>query len=151
MKRIFALSLVMLSACASGPTLFNRAPKPNRAIEAQFARALEYLDPVNTRASLDSAVALLDMYLAHAGPTQRRAEAAALRRLAGSAQQLVKVEATLQQARASAAESRPRAADNAPRSSDPDLLKEIQRLKDELAEANAELERIRKRLATPRP
>jgi hypothetical protein len=30
-------------------------------------------------------------------------------------------------------------------------VKEVQRLKEELAKANAELERIKKRLATPKP
>jgi hypothetical protein len=34
---------------------------------------------------------------------------------------------------------------------DEEMVKEIQRLKDELAKANDELERIKKRLATPKP
>jgi len=39
----------------------------------------------------------------------------------------------------------------APKRSDDEAVKEIQRLKDELAKANEELDRIKKRLAAPKP
>lgn len=152
MKHVLTLAaLTLLSACARGPTLFTDGQKPAESIEAQYARALGHLDPSNKDGSIDAAVIFLDAYLAHAGRVERRTEAAALRRLAGSAQQLAKVEATLQQARASASEAKTKSGDGTARTSEDDSIKEIQRLKDELAEANSELERIRKRLATPKP
>jgi hypothetical protein len=91
----------------------------------------------------------LDAYLANAGHVERRADATALRRLAGEAIQLSQVAAALQRERA-ATETKTKASD-APARVDSDALKEIQRLKDELAAANAELERIKKRLATQKP
>ena len=98
-----------------------------------------------------SAANLLDAYLAYAGHVERRGEPTVVRRLAGDAIQLSKVAAALQQERA---ESRTKAAEPtaaAPGARSDDSVKEIQRLKDELAAANAELERIRKRLATQKP
>jgi len=148
MRRVAVLALVLATGCAHG--LFSRGPKPNVAVEAQYTRALGHLDPANTASSIDTAIAFLDAYLAYAGYTERRTEATALRRLAGEARQLMRVQAALQEARASAGE-RARSSDTASAQADEDLVREIQRLRDELAKANAELERIKKRLATPKP
>jgi hypothetical protein len=97
---------------------------------------------------VDSAAGLLDAYLAYDGYVVREVEARALRKLIDDARQLAKVEVALRRA----------TSDTASRSASPDApsrdsaaLREIERLKDELAKANAELERIRKRLAAPRP
>ncbi|HET9455338.1 MAG TPA: hypothetical protein VFO66_13720 [Gemmatimonadaceae bacterium] len=142
--------LLALSACTSNSHLFRRGPKPDANVEAQYARAMQMLAPGANVASLDSAVHLLDAYLAHAGHIERRDEATVVRRLAGDAVQLSKVAAALQQERADRTKAaEPTAAAPAARSDD--SVKEIQRLKDELAAANAELERIRKRLATQKP
>lgn len=143
------VALLALSACASNSHFFRRGPNPDANVEAQYARAMQMLGANAGIATLDSAVNLLDAYLAHGGHIERRSEASVVRRLAGDAIQLSKVASALQQERA---ESRTKASDaSAPARTDNDSLKEIQRLKDELAAANAELERIRKRLATQKP
>lgn len=150
MKRALMLVAVLaLPACTSNSHLFRRGPKPNVNVEAQYTRAMQMLAPGASVVTLDSAVNLLDAYLAYAGHVERRAEAAVVRRLAGDAIQLSKVAAALQQERADRTKADPTAAAPAARSDD--SVKEIQRLKDELAAANAELERIRKRLATQKP
>lgn len=152
MKRaLLLLAVLALPACTSNSHLFRRGPKPNANVEAQYTRAMQMLAPGASVVTLDSAVNLLDAYLAHAGHIERRDEATVMRRLAGDAIQLSKVAAALQQERA---ESRTKAAEStatAPAARSDDSVKEIQRLKDELAAANAELERIRKRLATQKP
>jgi hypothetical protein len=140
-----ALSVAACARLSIGP---NRDPKPNPHIEQLYARGLSQLDPENTGGSVDSAAGLLDAYLAYDGYVMRELEARALRKLIDDARQLAKVEVALRRA----------ASDTASRSASPDApsrdsaaLREIERLKDELAKANAELERIRKRLAAPRP
>lgn len=146
MSRLILAALVFLSACAQGPTPFRRAATQDVASDAIYSKALAQLDPSNKQGTLDSAIKYLDAYLA--SPAQaHRAEAEAMRRLTRDAQQLARLEATLHQART--AENRPRESDSKGR--DEEAVKEIQRLKDELAKANEELERIRKRLATPKP
>jgi len=114
------------------------------AVDSLYWRAVSHLDPTNARASTDSAVILLDRYLAATNPSHK-AEASALRRLARDSQQLARVTAALQQARANAAESRQQASERR----DDDNVKEVERLKDELAKAREELDRIKKRLAAP--
>lgn len=146
---LLAAALLGAAACAPAGRLFDRGPNHDPNVEQQYHRALSLLDDAPTLAELDSATHLLDAYLAHRGETERRAEAVVLRRLAGDAMQLARVSAALQAERAST-ETRSKA-DSTPPKSDTDSLKEIQRLKDELAAANAELERIRKRLATQKP
>ena len=141
-------TLVLVAALAACTNAFQRGPQPDPNVEALFARSLSLLEVGRPAASLDTAAALLDTYLAHAGHVTRRSEATALRRLTGEAIQLSKVAAALQQERA---ENRTKTSDGSAARSDNDSLKEIQRLKDELAEANAELERIKKRLATQKP
>ena len=140
--------LVLLVACGPTGRLFQRGPQPDANVEAQFNRALTLLETSAPTAALDSATALLDAYLAHGGYIARRPEATVLRRLAGDAIQLSIVASALQDERA---DNRAKSSDAPAARSDGDSLKEIQRLKDALAEANAELERIKKRLATQKP
>jgi capsule polysaccharide export protein KpsE/RkpR len=118
------------------------------AADSLYWQAVENLDVSNKSGTLDTAIAKLDAYLASPGKLPHAKEAQVLRSLARNAQQLARVEATLQQARANAAENRPRETSDS-KARDDESLKEIQRLKDELAAANAELERIKKRLAAP--
>lgn len=148
--RWIVLGVLALSVAACGrlSIRMNRDPKPNPHIEQLYVRGLSQLDPESTGGSVDSAAGLLDAYLAYDGFAARRAEARALRKLIDDALQLAKVEGALRRA----------ISDTASRSASPDApsrdsaaLREIERLKDELAKANAELERIRKRLAAPKP
>lgn len=102
-------------------------------------------------------MASLDAYLADTRPHQHTAEARTLRRVAGEldrlnrlagnalTQQLREANAT-PAARGNSGDSRSEPAKPAADSAAQD---EIRRLKDELAKANAELERIRRRLAQP--
>lgn len=179
MRHALVAALVLVSSCTRGPAWFQRAPSASSAItrarelasggrfddadrllaqhiaqppttagtaEAHYWRGVINLDPANESGKLDVALASLEAYLASGGKLEHLPEAAALRRLARNAQQLARVESALQQARA----DRPRAEPDA-KTRDEEALKEIQRLKDELAKANAELERIKKRLAAPKP
>ncbi len=136
-------------------------PGTREATETAYWRALFDLDPSNHVASFPSAMASLDAYLAETRPREHAAEAATLRRIAGHMEALNKLAATaLASAKDTSAAARaaiidPRAEARLPVAGDvtvptpADL--EIKRLKDELAKANAELERIRRRLAQPPP
>ena len=165
-------AMVLLGACAHGSTLFQRREP---AEEALYRRALVYLDPANERGSVDSAAVLLDRYIAANATRAHVPEALALRRLIDAAQELARVEVVLHQSLAEVrrAEDEKREADDkrdtvikrdtvlrrdtTRRGAQPharpsaEAAREIQRLREELREANAELERIRKRLATPTP
>jgi hypothetical protein len=117
-----------------------RYPATAEAADATYWRALFKLDPANPNASPRDAAQLLDTYIATNLGTHK-AEAQALRRVAG------------------AIEARAIAATNsitAPKMELPkpeDLAKdeELRRVKEELAKATAELERIKRRLAQPKP
>jgi hypothetical protein len=103
--------------------------------EIAFFRALFMVDPNNRNASMAEGVRALDIYLNTAGATRYRAEALVLRRTAQSVLAL-------------------RTAQLAPKVVGRDTVyvtreDEIASLKDQLAKANAELERIKKRLANP--
>lgn len=146
MKVLVVFLLTALTACAPISRLFHgRAP----AADSLYWQAVDNLDVSNKSGTLDTAIAKLDAYLASPGRLAHDREARVLRTLARNSQQLARVEASLQQARANppAPENRPRESESKAR--DDESLKEIQRLKDELAAANAELERIKKRLAPP--
>lgn len=177
MKAIIVATLMAASACAhSGPAFLRRAPSTDSTVErarrlaasarypeadsvlahflatsrdttgaaeALYWRAVIHLDPANTRGSIDTALVSLEAYLARGIRPTHVMEAAALRRLARSTQQLARVASALQQ---------PRPADQPDtKARDDEAVKEIQRLKDELAKATAELDRIKKRLAEPKP
>lgn len=128
--------------------MFRRgAPEPAPS-DSLYWKALLHLDALNQKGSTDSAIKYLDGYLARDTTQKHRLEALVLRRLARDAMQLARVEAALQQAKS----TEPAKSGDAPAPRrDEEMVKEIQRLKDELAKANAELERIKKRLATPKP
>jgi hypothetical protein len=136
-------------------------PRSNEALEAEYWRALFKLDPSNHASSFSEAIASLDAYLADKRPRGHTQEAVTLRRVAGQMDGLNKLAATaLAQTReAPPAANAPKvggvdtkaavAPDAAPANAAADA--EIKRLKDELAKATAELERIRRRLAQPPP
>ena len=110
------------------------------ALETAFWRAVFKLDTANQTGSRRDAVALLDSYLSGSTIVAHRGAAIALRRLAAAADRPVAVAPTPEPAPTSTSAAPPAA--NA---------EEVQRLRDELAKAKAELERIRKRLSQPNP
>ena len=128
-----------------------RYPGSPQAFEAAYWRALFSMDPKNSRASISTAVTYLDAYLAGLYPRQHRQEAFALRAIAGQIDEGRNALALAQTKDPTSTQPGVRidvpkpAVDPAAAASDA----EIKRLKDELAKANAELERIRKRLAQP--
>ena len=124
-------------------------PSEHATVDALYWRAVFNLEPSNQARSVDTAIAQLDAYLAAAKPLRHLDEAMTLRDLAADAQEIAKVQVALRQARADA-----RAANSDSSSvgrGTEEAAKEIQRLRDELAAANAELDRIKKRLANPKP
>ena len=143
-RLILFATLPLLAACIHARVVRRDQLTESAAVDSMYWRAVSLLDPVNPRVATDSAVVLLDRYLATANPSHK-SEASALRQLANDSQQLARVSNALQQAKANAAENRQQAVGKR----DDDSVKEIERLKDELAKAKEELERIKKRLATP--
>jgi hypothetical protein len=128
------------------------------ALETAYWRGIFKIDPTNPRGSLTGGLAQLDAYLADPRPREHFIEAKTFRHVGGQLEGVTKtVESAMTQAKDAtviAANANARAADanaRAEAKSDvpPSLESEIKRLKDELAKANAELERIRKRLAPP--
>jgi len=107
------------------------------AAEARYWRAFYLLDPANPKASPRTAAQLLEQYLAERASPPRATEAATLRRTALTLDSLGTMVATADSVRAGVT-AREKAA-----------LDEAQKLKDELARTQAELERIKKRLASP--
>ncbi len=117
-----------------------RHPASPEAVESLYWRGIFRLDPSNPAASAREAGALFESYLGRTTGAHRT-EASMLRRLASS-----------MEARAAAIASTPAPAPTpTPSSADRAKDEEMQRLREELAKANAELERIRRRLAQPRP
>jgi hypothetical protein len=113
-----------------------KAKDSEDAAEVAFYRALYMVDPNNRNASMAEGVRALDIYLNTSKVKRYRAEALVLKRTAQAVLAL-------------------RAAQNPPRLAGRDTVfvnreDEIASLKDQLAKANAELERIKKRLADPR-
>lgn len=109
-------------------------PGTAEAMESNYWRAVLALDPGNEQGSVRDATELLTRYLDSRLPLSHRAEATVLRRLAASV----------------AAPARAGPPASAATGTDPRDA-EIQRLKEELENTRAELERIRKRLAPPPP
>jgi len=150
-RRAALLALVCLAgACKRGPALFRSGGAPATDPDSLYWKAIFQLDAANKQGSLDSATTYLEAYIASGTKQPHRREAVVLRQLARDARQLARVQGALQQARADSADGRPRSEADTKRR-DEDALKEIQRLKEELAKANEELDRIRKRLAAPKP
>ena len=115
-----------------------RYPATPEAAESMYWRALFKLDPSNPAGAPKDALVLLDGYLA-SGTTVHRAEAQTLRRVAIS----------IDAARSVAASTPPKT--EVVKVDDRAQTEELARLRDELARANAELERIKRRLAQPKP
>ncbi len=113
-----------------------RFPASPEASDAMYWRAVYKLEPSNTTATAREAAVLLDGYLA-SGAAAHRMEAQTLRRFAG-----------VMDARAAAATGAPPRVELV-KVEDKARDEEIQRLKDELAKTNAELDRIKRRLAQP--
>ena len=148
MRRVLLFTVLVAMASACNRAYVGRSdPLPAKS-DSLYWKAVLHLDASNKNGTTDSALKYLDAYLARDTTQRHRLEALILRRLARDAMQLARVEAALQQAKTSEPARAP--AETAPKR-DEEALKEIQRLKDELAKANEELERIRKRLATPKP
>jgi hypothetical protein len=115
-----------------------RFPASPEAAEAMYWRALYKLDPANVSAAPHDAAVLLDGYLA-SGTAAHRVEAQTLRRVASALDTRAVAAAALASVKVEVVKPEDKARDE-----------EILRLKDELAKANAELERIKRRLA-PKP
>ena len=134
-------------------------PRTPQALETAFWRGLFKMDPANPNATLATAISLLDTYLEDSRDSDHVAEARTMRRAAAKLEGLTRVaenavsearEAsnTAANAKAQAANANARA-EAAKTEATPSTDAEVKRLKDELAKANAELERIRKRLTQP--
>lgn len=122
-----------------------RHPQSYESLEAEYWRALFLLDPGNPNASRDTAIVLLDQYAAADPNLPHWREAVTLRRVAAqlkTAEKLASAAVTTETgqsgARTVVVEAKDRDA-------------EVARLKSELAKANKELERIKRRLTTPPP
>lgn len=119
------------------------------AREAAYWRAVYLLDPKNRASNPRQAALYLDEYLADPPAPANASQARALRGMA------VTVDSLDEAVRA--AKQRPPPEAGEPNKSAPDtgreqeLQKEVDRLKEQLDKANAELDRIKKRLTAPRP
>ncbi|HEX2781386.1 MAG TPA: hypothetical protein VHM30_17925 [Gemmatimonadaceae bacterium] len=110
-------------------------PNTAQAAEAGYWRAVYKLDPGNKAANTRDAIVGLDAYLASTN-IDHRGEATTLRRLAT---QLMSLDRALAQ--------KPDEPPVAAKSRD----EEVQKLRDELQATKDELERIKRRLAAPKP
>jgi hypothetical protein len=119
----------------------------SQALETTYWRAVLKLDPTNKNASVPMALSSLDAYLADARPREHVAEAAALRHIGAQLDAINRLVASTQAQAAGANTTSPRVETRGGEVTSTEA--EVKRLKDELAKANAELDRIRKRLAQP--
>lgn len=110
-------------------------PDTPEAVECDFWRALFHLDPANPKVSPRQAIETLDRYLASPPPRMHDTEARVLRRTAALLEKQSRATVTRTELET--------------RNKDRD--EELQRTKDELAKAIEELERIKRRLASPKP
>jgi hypothetical protein len=112
-----------------------RVPGTSEAREISFWRAMYIVDPANRTASIAQGIRALDIYLATEGTLWYRPQAEVLRRTALVIQSVRQAQVPRQvNGRDTVFISRE---------------EEIASLRDQLAKANAELERIKKRLANP--
>ena len=136
-------------------------PGTHEALETAYWRALFRMDPSNPQTSLPAAIASLDAYIGDSRRREHLTEALSLRRVARQLDGLSRIAAnamsaakeattTAANAKAQVADANARV-DAAKQETPPAAEHEIRRLKDELAKANAELDRIRKRLSQPPP
>ena len=120
-------------------------PGTPEALSATLRRALYKADPANQTATAHEATILLDSTLAMSLDSAGRADARAMRRITMSLERAAT--AASSGGGSSASSSDPNARSDDTKSSND----EVQRLRNELAKANAELERIKKRVAQPKP
>lgn len=114
-----------------------KAPNKSEAHEISFWRALYLVDPANRSSSPEEGIRALDIYLRTQGTVSYRPQALVLKRTAQTLQ-------TLRQASQATPKVNGRDTVFVTREGD-----EVVALRDQLAKANAELERIKKRLANP--
>jgi hypothetical protein len=112
-----------------------KARGTQEGIEVAYWRALYMVDPKNGTASMAEGVRALDIYLSTDGAKQYRAQALVLKRTAQTVLSLRTAQAT----------ARVLGRDTVYVTREDEILA----LKDQLAKANAELDRIKKRLANP--
>lgn len=129
-------------------------PDTREARETAFWRGAYLVDPANTLGSLSGGIVALDGYLASEPEGWYRTEAELLRRTAVAAQGLA-AGASRNWVDTVVIVTAGRNSDPAPRRSRDEEIAELRsqlaRSKTELAEAQAELDRIKKRLANPSP
>jgi TolA-binding protein len=118
-------------------------PGSEGAVESAYWRGVFLLDPNNHDGSPQVAAALLDTYATGEGARPHRLEADVLRRVAGRLEAGAPTTIASNGTPAQSATPVDRNADLKAKDT------EIQRLKDELAKANDELERIKRRLTAP--
>lgn len=112
--------------------------------ETSYWRAVFALDPANPNRSLKDAIYHLDRYVGDTTALAHSTEARTLRRIAGTMD-------SLSQPVVLTSASEPSEADSAATPKQQELAKEVQRLKEELEKSTAELDRIKRRLAAPKP
>jgi hypothetical protein len=141
-----------------------RHPGTHETLETAYWRALFKADPTNTSSNPTLALASLDGYLRDSRPRDHIVEAQTVRRTVAqidalnraaqdASQQAKNANNEAANAKAAIADAKETAnkADANASAAAADKDAEIKRLKDELAKANAELDRIRKRLGSPPP
>ncbi|MDQ6887125.1 MAG: hypothetical protein M3068_07490 [Gemmatimonadota bacterium] len=116
-------------------TFASTHPASPETRECAYWRGVFLLDPANHGMNLSAATTHLGFYLADSTRALHVGEARILRRLAASLDSLQQLAATSRKAG----------------TADAELTKENQRLKDQLDKTTAELDRIKRRLASPRP
>lgn len=121
-----------------------RYPATQGAVESLYWRGVFALEPANQEASPVVAAALFEAYGKSVGPLPHRLEADVLHHLAVRLQSLT---LTAVATSVTSSSGTPAGAASATDLKAKDT--EIQRLKDELAKANDELERIKRRLTAP--
>lgn len=130
-------------------------PETWEARETAFWRAAYMVDPANTLGSLEGGIAALDGYLASQPEGWYRNEAAILRRTAVASRGLVAGASRAWTPDTGVVVTEAKDSTPTPRLSRDEEIAELRsqlaRSKSELAVANAELERIKKRLANPTP
>ncbi len=130
-------------------------PETWEARETAFWRATYMVDPANTLGSLEGGIAALDGYLASQPEGWYRNEAAILRRTAVASRGLVAGASRAWTPDTGVVVTEAKDSTPTPQLSRDEEIAELRsqlaRSKSELAVANAELERIKKRLANPTP
>ena len=119
------------------------------AREAAYWRAVYLLDPSNRTSNPRQAALYLDEYIVDQPPPANISQARALRGMAATVDSLDAAIRAAQERAAKEVEETSKPAPDTGREAE--LEKEIEKLKEHLDKANAELDRIKKRLTAPRP